>query len=439
VARVLLVNPPFYRLLGSHYNGMSLGLSYIASMLNANGHDSWVYNADYNRDPTYKTLHQIFEDYPRLKLDFTPENPCIKECLDGIVAFRPDWIGYTCYTAVVPVVDSLTREIKRHLPDARQVVGGPHPSLDPITSERIPWADYVVRGEGEFAMRMLVDGAIRGLPKTMQSSRISDLDALPFPERTKLLPGDGGADLSYLSTARGCPWRCAYCASPTIWPRVHARSPANVITEAHDLPRLTKKAESGGDVLRITDNASLYIIDDTFTFNEQRAIEIMKGLDMPWKCEARADTITENLASAMSQYGCVRAKLGVESGSERILKLIGKGETKDDIRAGIRLLQKYDVPVTIYLMTGFPGETDDDLRQTIAFAKELHPDYCSISIVAPYYGTRLYRDAMTAGVPVDRAPWECFFHHNDALLLNKNLSRGLIEELWSLCDVRKYA
>lgn len=433
MTRVLLVNPPFYRLLGSHYNGLSLGLAYIAAALNAAGCDAWLYNADFDPQPSYKTLHQIFRDFDG-RMDRRP----IDEAVERIVEFAPDWIGYTCYTAVLPAVDDISRQVAARLPHVRQVAGGPHATLDPQTSNRLPEIDYVVRGEGEHVLPALIrdgDG-----DETIAAARIVDLDALPFPERNKFYAGTG-RDVAYLSTARGCPWRCSYCASPAIWPRVYARSAPNVLREVREIPLAAAAPPGSNGRLRIAENQCLYIIDDTFTFHERRALEIIAGLaaaGVPWKCEARADTITPALARAMQGGGCARVKMGIESGSPRILQSIGKGETVAEMRAAVRLLQAHGVPVTCYLMAGFPGETDDDLRQTIAFARELAADYYSISMVAPYFGTRLYAEALQAGVPVDRAPWEVFFHHNDVRLLNRNLSRDLIEELWSLCDVRHY-
>jgi len=213
-----------------------------------------------------------------------------------------------------------------------------------------------------------------------------------------------------------------------------------VIAEIATLPfDATAHSSVDGAKLRIEDNSCLYIIDDTFTFNEKRALTILDGMNgIPWKCEARADTITPRLAKAMARTNCQRVKMGVESGSERILKFINKGETKEDMRRAVQLLHSEGVLVTVYLMAGFPGETDDDLRHTIAFARELQADYYSISMVAPYYGTRLYRDAVRDGLPVANAPWEVFFHHNASLLLNPTLSRELIEELWGLCDIKRY-
>lgn len=429
MSRVLLVNPPFYRLLGSHYNGFSLGIAYIASTLNQAGYDAWVYNADYDSSLNYKTLYQIFEDFHGF------EQKAIQECIESIVKFKPDWVGYSCYTALIPVLLEVTKEIRKQLPGVRQVIGGPHPTLDERTEECLTDVDFIVRGEGEKVMLSLLKGDIKD--KTVQANRITNLDALPFPERKKFW-AKSGQDISYISTARGCLWRCAYCASPSIWPRVYSRSPFNVLQEVKELDvRNIDVYQNNGD-LHIKDNTCLYIIDDTFTFNEKRALEIIKGLQIPWKCEARADTITEKLAIAMAASGCKRVKMGIESGSDRVLASVGKGETKKEMRDGVRLLQKYNVPITLYLMAGFPGETDDDLRQTIAFARELKADYYSISMVAPYYGTRLYQDALKAGISVDKAPWECFFHHNSFMLLNSNLSRDLIEELWSLCDIKHY-
>jgi radical SAM superfamily enzyme YgiQ (UPF0313 family) len=136
----------------------------------------------------------------------------------------------------------------------------------------------------------------------------------------------------------------------------------------------------------------------------------------------------------MAASGCVRVKIGVESGSERILAAMRKGETLDEMRAAADILRGVGIPFTAYLMTGFPGETDDDLRKTISFARELHAETYSVSIVTPYYGTPLYRDALAGGLAVDESPWECFFHQNKSMLLNRELSPALIEELWTLGD-----
>ena len=137
----------------------------------------------------------------------------------------------------------------------------------------------------------------------------------------------------------------------------------------------------------------------------------------------------------MKKAGCIRVKLGFESGSDRILKMIEKDETTDDMRNGAKLLRDAEVPYTGYFMAGFPGESDDDLRQTIEFAKEIKADYYSLSILAPYYGTKMYYDMIEVGFELDKKPWEYFFHQTGDLMVNNQISSQVLREYLSLNDL----
>ena len=85
--------------------------------------------------------------------------------------------------------------------------------------------------------------------------------------------------------------------------------------------------------------------------------------------------------------------------------MIEKDETTDDMRHGAKLLREANVPYTGYFMAGFPSETDDDLRQTIEFAKEIKADYYSLSILAPYYGTKMYYDMIDVCFELEENPY----------------------------------
>jgi radical SAM superfamily enzyme YgiQ (UPF0313 family) len=427
--RVLLVNPPFYRLMGSHYNGLSLGLAYVAASLNEAGHDAWLYNADFLPTVDYPTQHGLYQASPRVHIDAA--HPLVIEAAASIHDFQPDVVGYTCYTANVPMIAAISRLVAGMLPATLQIVGGPHASLDGAILSHLPDIDYAVQGEGERAMQALLAATLHG-GGHMKVARIADLDPLPLPERTKLWGPSrplshadwAYADVSSIVTARGCPWRCRYCASQFIWPRVVARGVTSVVREVATVASRWPEQQ-------------IHFVDDTLTYNEDRALAIIRGmkhlgLPLRWRCEARADTITLKIAAAMAESGCEVVKLGIESGSDRILKAMRKGETTADMMRATGLLQYHGIKVTAYLMAAYPGETDDDLRQTIDFARRLHADSYSISLATPYYGTPLYQDAIAAGLAVDKAPWECFFHQSAAMLLNPNLSRELLEELWSL-------
>lgn len=481
VLKILLVNPPFYRILGSHYNGMSLGISYIASYLNANGHDAWVYNADYINQDQYKTLYQCYKDFPSYIDIFKDENHSIwKTTVDSILAFEPDLVGYTSYTANLSSINILSKKVRQANPAIKQIVGGVHSTLDRNILDSLPFVDYSIIREGEQTTLSLANGediaeikgisfrSAGGIVSNGSSPIIRNLDEMPFPERDKFWSNEGrpatdleklSIDVSYVITLRGCPYRCTFCASPEIWGRsvLQYRSPQKVGEEIGEIsdkywnrqtidygvmsPNSKNKSDLYEEALKIKDNTVIYFVDDVFTLKKKRAIEIMdevKKRGLPWKCESRADNIDEEIASYMKDSGCRRVKLGIESGSDRILKSIKKDETKQDMRKGIEVLKKYSIPITIYLMAGFPGETDDDLQQTIDFAKEIDADYYSISIMSPYFGTQIYFDSLASGIQLDKQPWEYFFHQSKKLLLNTDISESKLEELWKLCDTTKY-
>ena len=344
-----------------------------------------------------------------------------------------------------------------------------HATLDHEILNKLLSIDYSIQREGEHAMCDLVDGkepknitgvvsrGQNGLIYNFDADVIKNIDNLPLPEREKFwgLSDDEKlmVDVSYICSIRGCPYRCNYCASPAHWKRnkTQYRSPKSIIDEMKHVKKHywdTKKEydfSASSNVkakneLIIEDNSTIYFVDDIFTVHKERIKEILRmmideDLGMVWKCEARTDHLDEDICQLMKKAGCIRVKLGFESGSDRILKMIEKDETTDDMRNGAKLLRDAEVPYTGYFMAGFPGETDDDLRQTIEFAKEIKADYYSLSILAPYYGTKMYYDMIEVGFELDKKPWEYFFHQTGDLMVNNQISPQVLREYLSLNDL----
>lgn len=473
MARCIFVNPPFYRLLGSKYNANSLGIAYIASYLNNNGHNAWIYNADYVDEKDYKNLKGLFSGFHDYKQYFeNPDNYEIwDEIVENIVKFNPEWVGYTCYTANVSAVDILSQKLKKRMPNVKQVVGGPHATLDKIITTRLKSIDYAVSREGEKVMLDLVNGVeprdIQGVSFVTEDgflhhtgdAEVLDCDTLPFPERDKFWglteEQKQRVDVSYIVSIRGCPYRCNYCASPYSWKRnkTQYRSPDSVIQELKYIKKNywnTKKEydysasgnSSDKSSLIIKDNTIAYFVDDVFTIKKKRVKEILRrmideNLQMPFKCEARTDHLDDEICELLLEAGCVRVKLGFESGSDRILKMVQKDETREDMLNGAKMLKKAGVPFTAYFMTGFPTETDDDLRETISFAKEIEADFYSLSILSPYFGTKMYYDLIEQGYKLDEKPWEVFFHQTGDLMVNNKISQEVLQEYLSLNELNK--
>ncbi|MDC0418914.1 B12-binding domain-containing radical SAM protein [Pelagibacteraceae bacterium] len=471
MARVLLINPPFYRLLGSHYNANSLGIAYIASYLNKRGHDAWLYNADYKSEHSYIKLKGIFSNFTNYKDYFKDtDNAIWHEVKDQIIKFKPEWVGYTSYTANISAIKIISDKVKQVDPSIKQVIGGVHATLDSDILNSLTSVDYSIQREGEEAFLALVEkkdpkkipGVVsrsnNTLFKTGIAPVIKDINILPMPEREKFwgIPESDRktVDVSYVNTIRGCPYKCTYCASPFHWDRktTRLRTPESVMEEMRYLkehhyvrPKFDYAASANIDSkesMKIEDNTIVYFVDDVFTVNKKRVKKLLRmmideKLDMKWKCEARADHLDDEVCELMAEAGCERVKVGFESGSNRILSEVKKLETREEMLVGAEMLKKAGVPFSAYFMTGFPGETDDDLKQTIDFAKKVDADYYSLSVLAPYYGTELYDTLMKNGHELDQQPWEYFFHQSPKPMVNNLLSTKVLEEYLALSELNK--
>lgn len=436
--RILLIAPPFYRLMGSHYNGLHLGIAYIAAVLKEHGHQVKVYNADYYDSAEYLNQRQLFDGFPHYKEVLNdPSHPIWCEIKDKISSFVPDFLGITMLTPNYKAAKNIARITRTINSNIRVIVGGTHPTLDPEGTLAEKDFDYVIRGEGEYSFLELADGRedekIKGLSfkrankpvHNQDRPFIQDLDTLPFPSRDSFLNDTDYLDCGFVMTGRGCPFSCSYCVSPQFWHRtVRFRSASNVIEE---LEYLQAKHDS----------SLIHFVDDTFTLDKERAKEICRQLidrqmNIAWVCDTRADCLDREMVALMKRAGCVRIKLGVESGCDKILKSMRKGVTKEIIRKAVGLVKEQELPLTVYLMVGFPGETNEDVRQTIEFAKELEADYYSLSILAPYYGTQIWNDLEKSGRKLDKEHWEYFYHQSQDMLVNDGLAPDMVSEFLAL-------
>lgn len=439
--RVLLIAPPFYRLMGSHYNGLHLGIAYIAAVLKEYGHTVGVYNADYCNTDEYLNQRQLFNNYPSYKAVLNDlSNPIWGEIKNKISSFMPDLVGIAMLTANYKAAKNIAKIARQVDRNTKVVVGGAHVTLDPIGSLAEEEFDYVIRGEGEFTFLELADDQkveeIKGLSFKKGSKMVHNddrplikkLDVLPFPCRDSFINDTEYLDFGNIITGRGCSFACSYCASPRLWHRtVRFRSIPNLISELEHL-----RENYNSPLIRF--------VDDTFTLNQRRAKEICrqiidKKLDIKWVCDTRADCLDEELVALMKEAGCIRIKIGVESGSDRVLKSIKKGVTTQKIRQAVGLIKEQRLPLTIYLMAGFPGETNDDLRQTIEFAKELNANYVSLSVLAPYYGTQIWSDIEKSGRKLDKEHWEYFYHQSQDMIVNHGLDPLILKEFFTLDEL----
>ncbi len=215
--------------------------------------------------------------------------------------------------------------------------------------------------------------------------RIKDLDALPFADHTLIkldaynesfMPRPTGAIMS----ARGCAFGCTYCVR-TFGRKMAYRSAASLAEEVRGLRRL------GIDHVRF--------LDDTFTIKRQRVVELCELLSrqpagLTWTALTRLDRVDPQLLGKMYRAGCRRLYVGVESISDRILKLYNKGLTAQQIRKGLADIRASGIECSAFFIVGAPDETPAEIEQNIEFALEADPDYIIVTRIQYWPGTDLH-------------------------------------------------
>ena len=276
---------------------------------------------------------------------------------------------------------SLPNTLRAINPDALIIGGGVHLTT---CDEDGPVSGYnvTVKGEGERVILHILERTEPGQCNVFwDTERIDDLDNLPFPDRSEAHRYDyriDGIPTTTMITTRGCPYQCAFCVK-AVWGKSYfERTADNVYQEAKCLK------DTGWD--------AIMFFDDTLAVNKKRLYSIcvaLKALNMKWRCLIRGDQVTEDVATAMSDAGCVEVGVGVESGSARILRDINKGEKVATIERGIGILRKAGIRVKAFFIVGLPGENEESLKETEDFILRVRPDDVDISILTVFEGSAI--------------------------------------------------
>ena len=232
---------------------------------------------------------------------------------------------------------------------------------------------------------------------------IKDLDALPIPRHDLLPLNQYRAPLvdgpySFVVTSRGCPGDCRFCIKHVSYGRsVRYRSPEHVLAEIEMLAELGLH--------------SVHMYADLFTVNRQHVMGICqglldRGLKIRWTCNSRVDFVDPEMLELMHRSGCWMISWGIESGDPDMLRRMHKGITLDAVERALEWSHQAGIKNWGYFIIGLPGETEESIRETIDYAKELPLDIALFHIAAPYPGTPFYREAMEQGWFRQGGRWE---------------------------------
>ncbi len=333
------------------------------------------------------------------------------DALSGRLALAaPDVVGIQVMTFTLIDAIMVARTVRQTCPEALIVVGGPHPTIFPEETIRMPEIDVVIPGEGEFLFASLLQAiAANDAPESVEGvltkrqpyftkglTYIHDLDVLNMPARhlidqTKYTsPLAMKNPLTTIMSSRGCPARCMFCDRPQMGKKFRMRSAVNVVAE------MRQCHEQFGI------NEFLFY-DDTFTVNKQRVFDVCNlllqdGLRVHWDIRARIDTVTPEMLRQLRKAGCHRIHYGVETGSPRIQTRLKKHLNLGTVREVFHITKQEGIEVLGYFMIGCPDETPDDLQATFDLIRTLPMDYAHIGIFTPYPGTEIYREALEQGI-----------------------------------------
>lgn len=333
-----------------------------------------------------------------------------------LLTTKPDVIGIYTNLMTKLTVLKLIDFIRENLPATLIVLGGPDTRFNDERYLR-HGAHVAVVGEGEQTMLELLQSyknsnqdfsTVAGIAylhrdevvRTAERGKLKDLDELPLPARDKIdlsLYLDAwkkhhGSNAISVSTMRGCPYTCKWCSRGVYGLSYRRRSPENVVQE---LESIRKKYNPD----------TLWFVDDVFTIShkwlEAFAAELKrKEIVIPYECITRADRMNDRVIALLKQSGCFRVWIGAESGSQRVIDLMDRRVEVDQVKKMIQQTRKAGIEAGTFIMLGYPGETEVDIKQTISHLKESNPDRFTITVAYPINGTELYEEVVQASPDV---------------------------------------
>ncbi len=303
-------------------------------------------------------------------------------------------------------------------PKAVTVIGGPHPTFQDAETLDSSAVDVVVRGEGEWTMlallRALEQGddlsSVAGISFRRDGRVVrtpdrppGDLATLP-PLDFDLLPADFMRTTHVHGiTSRGCSYRCAYCAESAFW-RGKRRHPVPAIVDEME----TLERRFGNPVVGFME--SMVDTRDGQLIELCEEIE-RRGLALPprFYAHVRADRLDARGVDAMRRAGIRRVNMGVESASPRVLAMMDRSVTPDQVTAACRLLREHDIAVHTYWIVGHPGDSPAEAEISYRFLKELLEGDLTQSAEAmlfePHPGTRFYDAPEDYGIEILERDW----------------------------------
>lgn len=373
-----------------------LGILYISSYLEANGFANDVYDSTFSNLTALKTY--------------------IEETKPGIIGIYTNLMTKLNVLKIIQFLKSDTS-----LQNIKIILGGPE-----VRNHKEKFleygADIIVFGEGEDTMLDLVKAWSSGVEPDLHNMQgiafkgkegiiimpdrvlIRDINQLAFPNRKKInlqLYFDAwkqkhGFSMVNVNTMRGCPYSCKWCSRAVYGGSYRRRSAALVVDEIQWLQQNYRFD-------------MIWFVDDVFTINHkwlnEFAAEIEKRkVAVSYEIITRSDRVNEEVLQLLKQSGCFRVWIGAESGSQKVIDAMDRRVKVEQVRETIKMVKACGMEAGTFIMLGYPGEEEADIKETLHHLKYSNPDYYTITVAYPIKGTPLYSEV--ENIFTEELPWE---------------------------------
>lgn len=287
------------------------------------------------------------------------------------------------------------------------VLGGPDVTYN-VENYLKAGADFLVLGEGEVTTYELYQALenktnlhdVAGIAfvekkeviKTSERTKLKELDELPLPNRDAIdmqryldtWKTNHGQSSMTISTQRGCPYTCKWC-STAVYGQSYRRRPAHLVAQEMKL----LKDQYNPD--------AIWFVDDVFTVSHKWLIAFKEEVLahdalIPFECITRAERLNEEILHLLKEIGCIRIWIGAESGSQKIIDLMDRRVEVNHVKNMIQKTNAMGIETGTFVMVGYPGEEEEDIKQTIDYLIAAKPTYYTITIAYPIKGTSLYNE-----------------------------------------------
>ena len=411
--KILLVEAPFHSFMEYDRWYYPFGITQIAAVLHEEGHEVSIYDADryFPKDPNTRNREVLMKKQMQYFDNVNNFDHYIWKHFKGVLAeFDPDIVGVSIYTCKYQSALNTLEIVRNFNKNIKTLVGGSHVTAIPetlITNENI---DGVFCG---FSDRTIPAWIKKKCPKEIvrQESEPLVYQDLPYVRRQSLMFPDHYTkkDLSFIMTSRGCQAKCSFCSNTLYW------SGRPSFRTSESLEAELKELREEYDI------SDVFVGDAVFSdyhAESKRVADIIQENGMIWKTEVRWATINNNLIEHFIKRDCYHLSLGLESGSDKILKYIKKGCTTKHIRKQAAMLRELGIKWHLFCIIGFPIETKEDMQQTLDLAMEIQPTSISLNSLSPLPGTKIYNDIPWVTVDIAQSinqvhPNYCFSEYMD--------------------------